>query len=220
MYTPEYFKMDDIREITDFIRQNSFAILISNNNGKLNSTHIPILIESEEGENGFLYGHFAKANQQWKNIDKEVLVIFSGAHKYISPTWYESDQTVPTWSYLSVHVYGNIEIINDKDVKIKLVKDLVKYFEGENSSYSIENLKQSYFEGQINGIVGFKIEITKIEGKKKISQNHPEERQKRVIDKLEEIDDENSKEIAERMKMNLSFVKSPEKNSGEDSNEN
>jgi transcriptional regulator len=208
MYTPEYFKMNDKNEIIDFIRQNSFSILISTNDGKLNSTHIPILIESEEGVNGFLYGHFAKANQQWKNIDKEVLVIFPGAHKYISPTWYESDQTVPTWSYLAVHVYGNIEIVNDKDEKIKLVKDLVNYFEGENSSYSTENLKQSYFEGQINGIVGFKIEITKIEGKKKISQNHPEERQKRVIDKLEEIDDEDSKEIAGKMKKNLNSLNS------------
>ena len=213
MYTPEYFKMNDKNEIIDFIRQNSFAILISTNDGKLNSTHIPILIESEEGVNGFLYGHFAKANQQWKNIDKEVLVIFPGAHKYISPTWYESDQTVPTWNYLAVHVYGNIEIVNDKDEKIKLVKDLVNYFEGENSSYSTENLKQNYFEGQINGIVGFKIEITKIEGKKKISQNHPEERQKRVIDKLEEIDDEDSKEIAGKMKKNLnSLISADQKN--------
>lgn len=208
MYTPEHFKMNDKDEIIEFIRHNSFAILISNNDGKLNSTHIPILIENEEGENGFLYGHFAKANQQWKNIDKEVLVIFPGAHKYISPTWYESDQTVPTWNYISVHVYGNIEITNDKDVKIKLVKDLVKYFEGENSSYSTENLKQSYFEGQINGIVGFKIEITNIEGKKKISQNHPVERQKSVINKLEEINDKDSKEIAEKMKRNLEILNS------------
>ncbi|HMS64767.1 MAG TPA: FMN-binding negative transcriptional regulator [Ignavibacteria bacterium] len=220
MYTPGYFKMNDPDEIRNFINENSFAILISNNEGKINATHIPVLFESGEGSKGFLYGHFAKANQQWKNIDKEVLVIFPGAHKYISPTWYESNQTVPTWSYISVHIYGNIEIVNSKEKKIKLVKDLVKYFESDESSYSTDQLKQSYFDGLINGIVGFKIEITRIEGKKKISQNHPEERQKRVIDKLKEIGDDDSQKIVEKMKENLEKLQSNDQNNITDMNGN
>ncbi len=212
--------MNDPDEIRNFINENSFAILISNNEGKINATHIPVLFESGEGSKGFLYGHFAKANQQWKNIDKEVLVIFPGAHKYISPTWYESNQTVPTWSYISVHIYGNIEIVNSKEKKIKLVKDLVKYFESDESSYSTDQLKQSYFDGLINGIVGFKIEITRIEGKKKISQNHPEERQKRVIDKLKEIGDDDSQKIVEKMKENLEKLQSNDQNNITDMNGN
>lgn len=212
--------MNDPDEIRNFINENSFAILISNNEGKINATHVPVLFESGEGSKGFLYGHFAKANQQWKNIDKEVLVIFPGAHKYISPTWYESNQTVPTWSYISVHIYGNIEIVNSKEKKIKLVKDLVKYFESDESSYSTDQLKQSYFDGLINGIVGFKIEITRIEGKKKISQNHPEERQKRVIDKLKEIGDDDSQKIVEKMKENLEKLQSNDQNNITDMNGN
>ncbi len=195
--------MNDRDEIIDFIHHNSFAILISGNKSKLNATHIPILLKSNEGENGFLYGHIAKANRQTDDIDGEVLVIFSGAHKYISPTWYETNQTVPTWSYLSVHVYGKIEILDDRESKIEIVKDAVKYFEESNSSYNVEDLNEKYFEGLIKGITAFKIEITEIQGKKKISQNHPEERQKRVISELEKSGDEDSADIAVRMKNNL-----------------
>lgn len=203
MYTPKHFKMSDRNEINDFIHKNSFGILVSQNEGKIIATHLPILLKENEGENGFLYGHMAKANRQWENISDDVLVIFPGAHKYISPTWYDSDQTVPTWSYLSVHVYGKITILDDRDSKETAVREIVKYFEGENSSYKIGNLKHVTFEGLLRGITAFKIEITEIEGKKKISQNHPETRQKLVIGELEKINDDDSKEIIAGMKKNL-----------------
>ena len=195
--------MNDNDEIFDFIHHNSFGILISNNQGKIIATHIPMLLKNNEGDNGFLYGHIAKANQQLNEISGEVLVIFPGAHKYISPTWYETNQTVPTWSYLSVHVYGKLEILEDRKSKIEIIKDVVKYFEGNESGYKVEDLKGNYFEGLIKGITAFKIEITEMQGKKKISQNHPEERQKRVISELEKLDDEYSKEIVLRMKSSL-----------------
>lgn len=203
MYTPKHFKMNDRKEIFDFIHKNSFAILVSQNNGKLVATHIPVLLKESEGVNGVLYGHIAKANEQLKNINEEVLVIFPGAHKYISSSWYESTQTVPTWSYLSVHVYGNIKIIADRENKEFIVRDVVKYFEGEKSNYSIDNLKPGYFGGLLKSITAFKVEITRIEGKKKISQNHPKQRQQRVISELEKSDDENSKQIAGLMKENI-----------------
>ncbi len=203
MYTPKHFRMNDKEEIFDFIHHNSFGILISNNQGKIIATHIPMLLKNNEGDNGFLYGHIAKANQQLNEIIGEVLVIFPGAHKYISPTWYETNQTVPTWSYLSVHVYGKLEILNDRESKIEILKDAIRYFEGNESGYKIEDLKENYFESLIKGITAFKIEITEIQGKKKISQNHPEERQMRVISELEKFDDEYSKEIVLRMKSGL-----------------
>lgn len=207
MYIPDHFKIKNQKEVYDFINANSFAILVSNNDGKLNATHLPVLLNSDEGENGFLYGHVAKANRQWENIDEEVLVIFPGAHKYISPTWYESNQTVPTWNYLSVHAYGKIKILEDKADKIKIIKNVVNYFEGNSSSYKVEELKPDYFEGQLNGIVAFKIEITSLEGKQKVSQNHSMERQLRVINQLEKNNDGDSKEIAELMKKNLNNKK-------------
>lgn len=203
MYTPKHFKIHDKKEIYEFINSNSFAILISNNNGKLNASHIPVLLKSDEGENGFLYGHVAKANRQLENINEEVLVIFPGAHKYISPVWYETNQAVPTWNYVSVHVYGKIEILYEKEEKIKIIRDVVKYFEGSESKYKVDELKPGYFDGLLKGITAFKIEITELQGKQKISQNHPEERQLRVIDELEKLNDQDSIEIAARMKNNL-----------------
>ncbi len=195
--------MNDKDEIFDFIHHNSFGILVTNNSGNLNATHIPLLLKYNEGDNGFLYGHVAKANQQLKEVTGEVLVIFPGAHKYISPVWYETNQAVPTWNYLSVHVYGKLKILEDKESKIEIVKDAVKHFEGNESSYKVEELKENYFEGLIKGITAFKIEIKEIQGKKKISQNHPEERQMRVISELEKFDDEDSKELVLKMKSSL-----------------
>ncbi|MEO8446970.1 MAG: FMN-binding negative transcriptional regulator, partial [bacterium] len=152
MYTPEHYKIKDHKEIVEFINKNSFAILITNNKGKINATHLPLLLRSGEGEQGCLYGHVAKANDQWKHPDEEVLVIFSGAHKYISSSWYESNQSVPTWNYLSVHVYGKIKILEDRESKLGIIKDVVKYFEVENSLYKVDDLKPAYFEGLIRGI--------------------------------------------------------------------
>lgn len=192
--------MDDENEIYDFILNNSFAILVSNNEDKLNATHIPLILKKDEGEKGFLYGHVAKANYQMNNISENVLVIFPGAHKYISSSWYESDQTVPTWSYLSVHVNGKIQILEDRESKINILKESVEFFEEKDSSYKIEDLKENYFEGLLKGIIAFKIEIREIEGKKKISQNHPEERQKLVIEQLEKNSDTDSMTIVSKMK--------------------
>ena len=192
--------MDDENEIYDFILNNSFAILVSNNEDKLNATHIPLILKKDEGEKGFLYGHVAKANYQMNYISEDVLVIFPGAHKYISSSWYESDQTVPTWSYLSVHVNGKIQILEDRESKINILKESVEFFEEKDSSYKIEDLKENYFEGLLKGIIAFKIEIREIEGKKKISQNHPEERQKLVIEQLEKNSDTDSMTIVSKMK--------------------
>lgn len=203
MYIPPHSLIKDIQEIHSFIEKNSFVILVTKNKGTLNGTHIPVLIEKNEGRYGTLYCHIAKANSQWIDFDKDVLMIFPRAHHYISSSWYETDQSVPTWNYLSVHAYGEMEIVTDRGEKIKIVKDLVKYFEGKESTYSTDNLRESYFEGLLNGIVAFRILITKLEGKQKLSQNRSEESQKRVIYELEKAGNDNAKLISDLMKKNL-----------------
>lgn len=195
--------MSDKLEIADFIHDNSFAILVTGNSGKMTATHLPVLLKENEGDNGVLYAHIAKANRQWKDADEDVLVIFPGAHKYITPTWYESDQTVPTWSYLTVHVYGKLKLIEDRDGKVRVLEDAVKFFEGKESSYDMFKIKPANLEGLVRGIVAFRIDITEIQGKKKVSQHHPEERQQRVIAQLEKSGDEDSMVIASKMKENL-----------------
>jgi transcriptional regulator len=201
MYIPKHFKMEDTTEIYNFIEKNSFATLVTNHNGEPYATHIPLTLDRELGT---LYGHFARPNPQWKDMtNQEILVIFQGPHSYISPSWYETNDAVPTWNYTVVHVYGQVELIENSAELMSTLKDLVKKYEGPNSSYKLENLDSSYVSGLAKGIVGFKIKITRVEGKKKLSQNHPEERRKLVIRQLEQTTSEDSKLIAKLMRETL-----------------
>ncbi|MFZ1321555.1 MAG: FMN-binding negative transcriptional regulator [Ignavibacteria bacterium] len=213
MYIPKHNRMKNEDEIFDFIKSNNFGILVSLNDSKITVTHIPFLLKRGEGKYGELYCHIAKANPQHQNISGEILVIFPGAHKYISSGWYESDQAVPTWNYLSVHVYGELQIINERDDKFEIIKDLEDHFEPDIKKYSLDDLKPEYLENLLKGIVAFKIVITSVEGKEKLSQNHSMQRQKIVIDKLYEIADTDSIIIADKMKNILTS----DKNSGTDS---
>jgi transcriptional regulator len=185
------------------MRKNSFAQLISNNNGKLTATHVPVLLDKDEGGEHYLFGHISSANLQYKDVSPDVLVIFQGPHQYISSSWYETDQSVPTWNYVAVHAYGTIEFTREKDILTDILKRTVNYFESPGTKYSMDNLGEEYFDKLLKGIVGFKITITNLEGKWKLSQNHPDERKQRVINELEKQDDENSSAVAGLMKLHL-----------------
>jgi transcriptional regulator len=201
MYIPKHFKINNAEELYEFIEKNSFAILFSQHNGEPYATHLPLLLNKEEG---FLYGHFARPNEQWKDIaNQEVLVIFQGPHCYISPSWYETNQAVPTWNYAAIHVYGQLEIVRDEQEVFEALSDMVKKYEKPDSSYQLENVDGDFIKGMSKGIVGFKININKIEGKAKLSQNHPVARQELIIKQLENSVNQNNVHIAELMKKNL-----------------
>jgi transcriptional regulator len=198
MYIPKHFKMDHDEVMYDFIEKNSFATLFSHHNGEPYATHLPILLNKEEG---YLYGHFARPNEQWKDIaNQKVLVIFQGPHCYISPSWYETNQAVPTWNYVAIHVYGKLEIVEEEKEVFDSLVDMVNKYEKPDSSYHLENVDENFIKGMSKGIVGFKIQINKIEGKAKLSQNHPTERQELIIKQLENSKDQNNIHIAELMK--------------------
>src|ERR1700677_1757380 len=100
MYIPTAFAESDPTKLHDFIEQHSFGLLVSQVDGQLFASHLPFLLERTTGSHGCLVGHMARANPQWKQITgQNSLVVFSGPHAYISPTWYESEQVVPTWNY-------------------------------------------------------------------------------------------------------------------------
>src|SRR6187455_2668099 len=106
MYTPAAFAENDLTKLHDAIERYSFGMLITQENGAPVGTHIPFLLDRNGGPNGCLIGHMARANEQWKHADgSTVLAVFSGPHTYISPTWYEAANTVPTWNYVAVHAY-------------------------------------------------------------------------------------------------------------------
>ncbi|PGE90135.1 transcriptional regulator [Bacillus toyonensis] len=198
MYIPKYFAIQDEEMKYETIEQNSFATLFSQHNGEPYATHLPLLLNRETLT---LYGHFARPNAQWKDSEnQQVLAIFQGPHSYISPSWYETDKAVPTWNYVAVHVYGELEVVEDKQELLNSLQDLVHKYEDPQSTYSLDDVDPDYMAGLSKGIVGFKIKINKIEGKAKLSQNHSIERRNLVVEKLEKVGSEGSKRIAELMR--------------------
>ncbi|HDR7317897.1 TPA: FMN-binding negative transcriptional regulator [Bacillus toyonensis] len=198
MYIPKYFAIQDEEMKYETIEQNSFATLFSQHNGEPYATHLPLLLNRETLT---LYGHFARPNAQWKDSEnQQVLAIFQGPHSYISPSWYETNKAVPTWNYVAVHVYGELEVVEDKQELLNSLQDLVHKYEDPQSTYSLDDVDPDYMAGLSKGIVGFKIKINKIEGKAKLSQNHSIERRNLIVEKLEKVGSEGSKRIAELMR--------------------
>ncbi|MBE1554244.1 FMN-binding negative transcriptional regulator [Sporosarcina limicola] len=201
MFIPKNFKIDDENIIYDIIEKNGFATLISQHNKEPFATHLPLTVDKKEG---ILYGHFARPNKQWNDAENQnMLAIFHGPHCYISPSWYETNQAVPTWNYVAVHVYGKLEIVEDERELFNSLLTMVNKYEKPDSSYRLKEVDSTLIEGMSRGIVGFKIKITRMEGVEKLSQNHRIDRQELVINELENTQEENNKKIAELMKRNL-----------------
>ncbi|MCW7495941.1 FMN-binding negative transcriptional regulator [Leptospira levettii] len=199
MYIPEHFRMES-SSILHFVKDNPFGILVSNVDGKMEATHLPLLVSSDQK---FLIGHFAKPNPQKNSLNQEVLCIFPGPHSYISPSWYETNRSVPTWNFTAVHIKGILTYMEDPQEIQNSLKTLVQTFESHDSSYKLSEVNKDYLIGLQKGIVPFRIQITEMEGKQKLSQNHSIERRLRVIENLERKPGDNEKAIAKLMKQSL-----------------
>lgn len=204
MYVPAAFAETDLSRLHAFIEQYSFGLLVSQLEGLPFATHLPFLLERAAGPNGTLFGHMARANPHWTQASGQtVLAIFSGPHTYISPSWYEAEQVVPTWNYTAVHAYGRIEIVEDREALLKIVQALTRTFEQPMPRpWSFDPLS-TYAERMLGQIVGFRIEIAKIEGKWKLNQNHPAERRQKVVQALRQRGDENALAVAEMMQAEM-----------------
>jgi transcriptional regulator len=202
MYIPKAFEVNDKQKLEEFIKANSFGILFSTNGSLPMATHLPLLFDENEGKNGCLYGHMAKANPHWRETSKEVFVVFHGPHSYISPTWYGDPNTVPTWNYVAVHAYGSFNVIEDKESTKKIMEDTVNYYEASMPNPWKADFSDDYVQGLMKGIVCFKIEVTKLEGKWKLNQNHSVEKQQRVVQALRKSNDQNALGIADLMEKN------------------
>ncbi|WP_332699282.1 FMN-binding negative transcriptional regulator [Halalkalibacter lacteus] len=204
MYIPKAFEVSNKYKLYDFIQSNSFGILFSQvENGPL-ATHLPFLVDENVGEGGILVSHMAKLNPHWENLNnKEVLVVFSGPHAYISPTWYNEGNTVPTWNYVAVHVYGTVRIIDKKEEMVELLSKTVDFYEASMPNPWNAQFDSKFMDGLMNGIVGLEISINRIEGKWKLNQNHSIERQQNLVNGLKTSNEYNSAEIARIMQENI-----------------
>jgi transcriptional regulator len=210
MYTPRHFKENDPEKIKAFMRENDFATLVTWDGSMPVATHLLVEVV-EQGEKMFINGHIARANDQWKTFlpEREALVIFGGPHTYISPRWY-SQVNVPTWNYIAVHAYGIPQAVTDLNELRGILARLVDRYEagsGANPPYSVDALPEGYMEKHMQGVVGLKIEITRLEAKAKLSQNRDEADVGNVIHELEKRPDEKSRQIASAMRRNKTLPK-------------
>lgn len=197
MYIPHLYRQEDHSRILEFLQQNNFAALVSFDGERPVATHSPVeVVETEAGLN--IYGHFARANPQWKTLnDQEVLFVFQGPHTYISPRWY-NHVNVPTWNYKIIHVYARLRELQGDDL-YALLGRLVKKHEA-NSSYRLEGLPPDFVQKEMKAVFGFAAQVTRIDAGYKLSQNRNDEDHANIIAQLEKRTDEDSREIARSMR--------------------
>jgi len=178
MYTPRAFAIDDLPEIQQLIQHTRLAQLVTVGENGLQASHLPLLLNPDEGPNGTLYGHLAKANPQWRELQNghEALVIFAGADAYVSPAFYpakaEHGKVVPTWNYMAVHAYGKAQVFNDAERLLKVVSALTERHErGRAQPWAVSDAPADYIDGMLKAIVGFALPIERVIGKRKLSQN-------------------------------------------------
>jgi transcriptional regulator len=201
MYIPKAFQEDDIHTLHEFIKEYSFATLVTQQDGIPFASHLPFLLDTERGAYGTLLAHMARANPPWRAFkrEQEVLVIFQGPHAYITPSWYEVELSVPTWNYAVVHAYGLPRLMEEKSELYELLKILIQTHEAHFEKPWTFQLPDDYVQKMMQGIVGFEIQITRLEGKFKLSQNRTANEQEKVIEALRDSSDTLSTGIAELM---------------------
>jgi transcriptional regulator len=190
MYVPAHFAMDD-PQVHELLVHHGAADLITVTSQGLLATMLPFVFDPAIGPHGALLGHVARNNEQWKvPAQGESLVIVRGADAYISPAWYQSKaehgRVVPTWNYITAHVYGRLVVHDDPAWVEGLVRRLTaKHESGMAEPWSVDDAPERFVAGQLRAIVGLELEITRIEAKAKLSQNRPEADVAGVITGLE-----------------------------------
>ncbi|TIO15761.1 MAG: FMN-binding negative transcriptional regulator [Mesorhizobium sp.] len=177
MYIPPAFRDDNRESLMATIRAARLATLVTATAEGPQATPLPLLLNESEGEHGTIYGHVAKANPQWRApVLGDGLAIFMGPDAYVTPAWYQTKQetgkVVPTWNYLAVHAYGPIDFFEDADRLLEIVTRLTNLHEGGRPSpWSVSDAPPDFIQAQLKGIVGFRMPITRLQGKRKMSQN-------------------------------------------------
>ncbi|HMH23507.1 MAG TPA: FMN-binding negative transcriptional regulator [Puia sp.] len=190
MHIPRRYEEKDRDKIFSFIKENSFAILVSVSEGIPIGTHIPLLAGKNAEGADVLMGHISRGNEQKSTLTDgaPVLVIFPGPHAYVSPTWY-TVPNVPTWNYISVHIYGKIRIMEGDALKAALSQLMDNYEQHLPHPMKLEDIPEKMFNDDVRGIVGFEISIDEIQAAYKLSQNRDEKSFQQVIGQLEQGDE-------------------------------
>ena len=202
MYIPPAFAVTDPVKLGEIISANSFGLLISRDGDSFFASHLPFLFDPRRGKSGVLRCHMAKANRhrQLFKEGEESFVIFNGPHAYISPTWYVAEAAVPTWNYVTVHVHGVPRLLQTEAELEQVLDETVKKHESGMPNPWTPNLPPEMKSKLQQALVGFEIEITRMEGKFKLGQNRSKEDRQKMLEALESSPDSESIRLAEIMR--------------------
>jgi transcriptional regulator len=188
MYVPPAFQENDTAALHAAIRAAKLATFITTTAEGLIGTPLPMIFDAAEGPHGTLYGHVARANPQWKLTPiGDAMAVFMGPDAYVTPSWYatkrETGKVVPTWNYVAVHAYGPVEFFEDTERLRDVVTRLTHLHEGSRAEpWAVTDAPETFIQSQLRGIVGLRMPITRIDGKRKMSQNRSTEDRAGVVD--------------------------------------
>lgn len=194
MYIPPAFRVDDMTDNHRTMREARSATLVTATEEGLIGTPLPMLLDESEGRNGTLYAHVARANPQWELVPSgEAMAIFAGPEAYVTPSWYatkqETHKVVPTWNYVAVHAYGPVEFFDDADRLLDVITRLTDLHEqSRKDRWAVADAPADFIKAQLKGIVGLRMPITRLDGKRKMSQNRNPADCAGVIDGLSKSD--------------------------------
>jgi transcriptional regulator len=195
MYSPPYNRIEDRAELLEFMRANSFVLLVTGTGGTLHASHLPVTVE-DSAAGLKIDMHMARNNPQWQEFfDEDVLVVFSGPHAYISPRWYEQKPRVPTWNYAAVHAYGIPRVISEKDAKRASQRRLIASLDPQWLP-KFDTLPAEYVSSMLDGIVNFEIPVARIETRWKLSQNRGRREMELIAAALEQSGDSVERSLA------------------------
>jgi transcriptional regulator len=202
MFIPKIFKVEDSNEILDFIYKNSFGTLVSvNEDGLPIATHIPIKLEMSSENTPILRGHISRANPQAQLFGDgaRALAIFTGAHSYVSSSWYEQEN-VSTWNYSAVHVYGCIRVLTEGELRDSVEKLTATYEAGVENPFLVSQMSPDYVKKELRGIVGFEMTMDDVQAKAKLSQNRKDADYQNIVEQLEKTTDSQAHQVAAEMR--------------------
>ena len=207
MYTPAHFRRHDRADLHALMTASPLAVLVTFGDGRLQLSHVPLMLDPSRGEHGTLIGHLAAANPQAQHHDPaiEAIAVFGGADAYVSPNWYETKRTthkvVPTWNYMAVYATGRIGFIDVPAGKHAVVSQLTATHEaGFEHPWSVDDAPDDFVQSQLGAIRAFELHITSLEGKWKLSQNRNAADRKGVVDGLDQREAIGAEAIAAAMR--------------------
>ncbi len=178
MYLPPHFSEPCLEELHRILREHPLGMLVTHGPAGLDANHIPFELDPERGPHGTLLAHVARANPLCTEFagGADVMVVFRGVQGYISPNWYpskhETHRQVPTWNYEVVHAHGRLRLVDDEKFVRGIVARLTRRHEAtEPQPWKMGEAPADYLDRMLQAIVGVEIEVVRLEGKRKLSQN-------------------------------------------------